>query len=122
MKTIEFELERMIRAPIDRVFARLVDIDGYDAWMGNKGSMLKHSRQTSPGEPTVGTTYVDETTLGPLPGEIVELEAHEDDRCPQGIVRAEPELCSWVRIGGRSRIASHPPSRRDERRSRSRAA
>ena len=37
--------------------------------------MLKRTRQTSPGDPTVGTTYVDETSQGALPGEIVELEA-----------------------------------------------
>lgn len=75
MKAVEFELERTIQAPIDQVFARLVDIDGQDAWMTGMGSMLKHTRQTSPGEPTVGATYIDETTRGPLPGEIVELEA-----------------------------------------------
>lgn len=75
MKTIEFELERMVQAPIDQVFARLVDIDGYNTWMPKKGTMLKATRQTSPGEPAVGTTFVDETTQGPMPGEIAELEA-----------------------------------------------
>ena len=75
MKTIEFDLERTIHAPIDQVFARLVDIGGYNAWMPKKGSMLKRTRQTSPGEPSVGTTFVDETSQGALPGEIVELEA-----------------------------------------------
>ena len=75
MKSIEFELERTIQTPIDQVFARLVDIEGHNEWMATKGSMLKQTRQTSPGEPTVGTTYVDETSQGALPGEIVELEA-----------------------------------------------
>ena len=75
MTVVEFELERTIQAPIDQVFARLVDIEGQDAWMTGTGSMLKHTRQTSPGEPAVGTTYIDETTRGPLPGEIVALEA-----------------------------------------------
>jgi uncharacterized protein YndB with AHSA1/START domain len=75
MTTIEFELERTIDAPVERVFARLVDIDGHNTWMAGTRSMLKHTRQTSPGEPTVGTTYVDETSQGALPGEIVELEA-----------------------------------------------
>ena len=75
MKSIEFELERTIQAPIEQVFARLVDIDGHNAWMPRKGSMLKRTRQTSPGEPAVGTTYVDDTSQGVLPGEIVELEA-----------------------------------------------
>ena len=74
MKPIEFELERRIRAPIDEVFARLVDIDGHNDWMAGTGSMLKRTRQTSPGEPAVGTTFIDETSQGPMPGEIAELE------------------------------------------------
>ena len=75
MKPIEFELERTIRAPIDQVFARLVDIEGHNDWMADTGSMLKHTRQTSPGEPAVGTTFVDETSQGTMPGEIVEMTA-----------------------------------------------
>jgi uncharacterized protein YndB with AHSA1/START domain len=75
MKTIEFDLERVVRAPIDEVFARLVDIEGYNAWMPKKGTMLKRTRQTSPGAPAVGTTFVDETSQGDMPGEIEALEA-----------------------------------------------
>jgi uncharacterized protein YndB with AHSA1/START domain len=75
MNAIEFELERTVPAPIDQVFARLVDIDGHDDWMAGTRSMLKHTQKTSPGEPAVGTTYVDETSQGSMPGEIVELEA-----------------------------------------------
>ena len=74
MKPIEFELERTIRAPIDQVFARLVDIEGHNEWMADTGSMLKRTRQTSPGEPAVGTTFIDETSQGAMPGEIVEME------------------------------------------------
>ncbi len=74
MTSIEFELERTIEAPIDQVFARLTDIDGHNAWTA-RGSMLKRTRQTSPGEPRVGTTYVDETRQGVMQGEIVELDA-----------------------------------------------
>jgi len=69
------DLERRIHAPIDQVFARLVDIDGHNAWVAKHGSLLKATRQTSPGAPTVGTTYVDETRQGLVHGEIVELEA-----------------------------------------------
>jgi len=75
MGAIEFELTRTIQAPVDRVYARLVDIEGYDEWMAGSGSMLKSTRQTSPGEPAVGTTFVDDTSQGPMPGEIAELEA-----------------------------------------------
>ena len=75
MKPIEFEIHRTIRAPIDQVFARLVDLEGHNDWMAGTGSMLRHTRQTSPGEPAVGTTFVDETSQGPMLGEITELEA-----------------------------------------------
>ena len=75
MKGIEFELVRTVRAPVEQVYARLLDIDGYNAWMAGTGSMLKRTRQTSPGEPAIGTTFVDETSQGPMPGEIAELDA-----------------------------------------------
>ncbi|MCK0117152.1 hypothetical protein BCE75_107241 [Isoptericola sp. CG 20/1183] len=75
MRPIEFELERLVRAPIDEVFARLVDIEGHNDWLAGTGSMLKRTRQTSAGPPRVGTTFVDVTRLGTTPGEIVELEA-----------------------------------------------
>lgn len=95
MSPIEFDLERTVQAPIDQVFARLVDIDGFNEWMPKKGTILTRTRQTSPGAPTVGTTYVDETTHGPLPGQIEELEPphkvvyHWQDTSKAGKVRAE---------------------------------
>jgi len=75
MNAIEFDVERTIHAPIDQVYARLIDIDGHNDWMAGTKSMLKHTRQSSPGAPTVGTTYVDETSQGTMPGEIAELQA-----------------------------------------------
>ncbi len=75
MKPIDFELRRTVHAPIDQVFARLADIEGHNTWMAGTGTMLKRTRQTSPGPPTVGTTFVDETSQGSMPGEITELEA-----------------------------------------------
>lgn len=75
MKPIEFELERTIGAPIDQVFGRLADIEGHNDWLVGTGSMLRHTRQTSSGEPAVGTTFVDETAHGTVPGEIVEMDA-----------------------------------------------
>ena len=74
MGVVEFELERVVHAPIEQVFARLADIEGYNEWMSAKGSILKHTQLTSPGEPRLGTTFVDETKYGPTPGEIVEFE------------------------------------------------
>jgi uncharacterized protein YndB with AHSA1/START domain len=75
MKPIEFELERTIAAPIERVFARLADIEGHNDWLVDTRSMLKRTRQTSAGKPAVGTTFVDETTQGSMPGDIAEMEA-----------------------------------------------
>lgn len=43
--------------------------------MPRKGSILRGTRQTSPGEPGLGTTFVDDTVFGPTPGEIVEFDA-----------------------------------------------
>ena len=95
MGVIEFEVERTIKAPIEDVFARLVDINGHNDWMPKKGSILRHTQQTSPGEPTLGTTFLDETTYGPTPGEIVELHAphtlvyHWWDRSTSGRLQTE---------------------------------
>ena len=74
MTTVEFVIERTVEAPIDRVFARLVDIEGHNDWMPKQGTMFKHVRKTSSGEEQVGTTYLEETAQGPQPGDIVELE------------------------------------------------
>jgi uncharacterized protein YndB with AHSA1/START domain len=95
MGVIEFELERTIRAPVRDVFARLSDIEGHNKWMPKKGSILRHTQQTSPGEPALGTTFIDETTFGPTPGEIVEFHAphtltyHWWDSSKSGKVKAE---------------------------------
>jgi uncharacterized protein YndB with AHSA1/START domain len=95
MGVVEFELRRKINAPVDEVFARLADIEGYNAWMPKKGSMLRHTRQTSSGPPALGTTFLDDTTYGPTPGEIVEFDAphvlvfHWWERSRSGKVKAE---------------------------------
>ncbi len=70
---IEFEIERLISAPIEHVFARLADIEGHNEWMPSKGSILGRTQQTSPGEPGLGTTYLDTTSFGATPGEIAEF-------------------------------------------------
>jgi uncharacterized protein YndB with AHSA1/START domain len=74
MGVVEFDLRRTVRAPIDDVFARLADIDGYNEWMPQKGSLLRRTQQTSPGPPALGTTFLDETTTGPTPGRIEEFD------------------------------------------------
>ncbi|GAA5094222.1 hypothetical protein GCM10025760_25230 [Microbacterium yannicii] len=74
MGVIEFQLTRTIPAGIDDVFARLADIEGYNEWMPGAGSMLRGTTLTSPGAPALGTTYLDDTSFGPTPGEITEFE------------------------------------------------
>jgi uncharacterized protein YndB with AHSA1/START domain len=77
---IQFELTRTIRADIADVFARLADIDGYNDWMPNRDSILRRTRQTSPGPAAVGTTFLDDTRYGLTPGEIAQFEP------PHGLV------------------------------------
>lgn len=74
MGVIEFELTRTVHAGIQDVFSRLADIDGHNEWMPKTGSMLRRTRQTSPGPPGLGTTYLDETSAGPTLGEIAEFQ------------------------------------------------
>jgi uncharacterized protein YndB with AHSA1/START domain len=95
MGVIEFELTRTVDAGIQDVFARLADIDGHNEWMPQKGSMLRRTRQTSAGAPALGTTYLDETSYGPTPGEIAEFEPphtlvyHWWDRSKAGRLKLE---------------------------------
>lgn len=95
MGVIELELTRTVHAPIEDVFARLADINGYNDWMPRKGSLFRSTEQTSPGEPRVGTTFLDATKVGPTPGEIEALEAphtivfHWWDKSKKGRLRTE---------------------------------
>ena len=115
MGVIEFELTRTINAPIADVFARLSDIDGHNAWMPKKGSILRHTRKTSPGEPTLGTTFLDETTYGPTPGEIVEFDPphslvyHWWDRTKSGKLKVEgwPGYSLETGDGGTTTVRHH---------------
>ena len=95
MSTIEFELQRVVNAPIQQVFDRLADIPGHNEWMPKKGSLLKHTELTSAGAPGVGTTYVDDTSMGKTPGDIAEFDAptrlvyHWWDKTKSGKVKYE---------------------------------
>ncbi|HWM16477.1 MAG TPA: SRPBCC family protein [Microbacterium sp.] len=95
MGVIEFDLTRTVHAGIHDVFARLADINGYNEWMPERGSMLRHTEQTSPGVPTLGTTYLDKTSFGPTPGEIAEFQPphtlvyHWWDRSKAGKLKLE---------------------------------
>ena len=95
MGVVEFELTRVVRAGIQDVFDRLADINGYNDWMPKAGSMLRRTRQTSPGAPALATTFLDETSFGPTPGEIAEFEPpqtlvyHWWDRSKAGKLKLE---------------------------------
>ena len=95
MGVIEFDLTRTVHARIQDVFARLADINGHNDWMPKTGSMFRRTRQTSPGVPALGTTYLDETSYGPTPGEIVDFQPphtlvyHWWDRSKAGKLKLE---------------------------------
>jgi uncharacterized protein YndB with AHSA1/START domain len=75
MAEVELEIQRTVPAPVAEVFARLADIEGHNRWVPGRGSMLRRTRQTSPGPVGVGTTYEDDTRMGRMPGEVVEHDA-----------------------------------------------
>ena len=95
MGVVEFELARVVHAPIGDVFDRLADIEGHSAWMPKRGSIHRSSEQTSPGPVGVGTTYVDHTSVGSTPGDVVEFDRptrivyHWWDRTKGGRLKAE---------------------------------
>lgn len=95
MASTEFEIVRTIPAPIEDVFARLSDIEGHNAWVPGKRSILRQTRQTSPGPVGLGTTYEDSTTVGTTPGAVEEYDAptrivyHWWDKTGSGKVKME---------------------------------
>ncbi len=95
MGDVELEIQRTVAAPIGEVFARLADIEGHNAWVPGRGSILRGTRQTSPGPVAAGTTYEDRTRMGTMPGEIAELDSprrivyHWWDRSSSGTTRME---------------------------------
>ena len=58
-----------IDCPIDEVFEKLIDIDGYPEWMPNNGLFVNCYISTE-GPIGVGTGYIDKTRLGTVQGEI----------------------------------------------------
>ncbi|NPC42036.1 SRPBCC family protein [Nocardioides sp. zg-1230] len=114
MGEVEVEVERTVAAPIDEVFARLADIEGHNAWVPGRGSILRQSRQTSPGPVEVGTTYEDRTRMGAMPGEVAELDAphrivyHWWDRSSSGRTRMEGWPCYALEaVGERETLVRH---------------
>lgn len=95
MGVVELELARVVHASVDDVFARLADIEGHNDWMPKRGSILRSTAKTSPGPVGVGTTYVDRTSTGDMPGEVVEFDPprtlvyHWWDKTKAGKVKME---------------------------------
>ncbi|WP_164234483.1 SRPBCC family protein [Microbacterium hydrocarbonoxydans] len=95
MGVVEFELVRVIDAPVEEVFDRIADIGGYADWMPKRGSLLRQTRQTSPGPVGLGTTYFDQTSAGDTPGDVAEFERptaivfHWWDASSRGTLKAE---------------------------------
>jgi len=114
MGVVEFELARVVHAPVADVFDRLADIEGYRDWMPRRGSIYRGSEKTSPGPVGVGTTFLDRTSVGPAPGEVVEFERptrlvyHWWDRTRRGRLKAEGWPAYTLEAkGGHTTIVHH---------------
>lgn len=70
---IEIDLDRQIDAPVEDVFARLLDLPGYARWLPDESESVGWAL-TSDGPIAVGMTYIESTKHGPETGEVVELE------------------------------------------------
>ncbi len=70
----QLRFERHIEQPVEVVFARLVDIDGYGEWLPRslifKGGGLREPER----DIEVGTEFVDRTPFGRFHGEVTELD------------------------------------------------
>jgi uncharacterized protein YndB with AHSA1/START domain len=71
--TVRYETRATIDRPIDDVFARLADLDGYRTWMHRTG-LFRHARQTSDAPLGLGSTYFDATRMGTFRGEVTLYE------------------------------------------------
>jgi hypothetical protein len=71
--TVRYETHTTIDRPIDEVFARLADIDGYRTWMHRTG-LFRRSGQASDGRRGRGTAYVDATRMGTFRGQISDYQ------------------------------------------------
>lgn len=71
--TIRVEIETTIDCPIDEVFDRLININDYSQWLPQDG-IFRSTNQLSEGQIGLGTTYIDQTTVGTFQGEIIAFE------------------------------------------------
>src|SRR5205807_7092789 len=71
--TVRYESRTTIDRPIDAVFARLADLEGYRTWMHRTG-LFRRSRPTSDGPIREGTVYLDATRMGTFRGEVTDFQ------------------------------------------------
>lgn len=70
----QLRFERHIEQPVEAVFTRLVDIDGYRDWLP-RSLIFKGGGLNDPDrEIEVGTRFVDRTPFGRFHGEVTELD------------------------------------------------
>jgi uncharacterized protein YndB with AHSA1/START domain len=67
--TVRYETRTTIARPIDEVFARLADLDGYRTWMRRTG-LFRRAGRTSDGPLGAGAAYFDATRVGTFRGRI----------------------------------------------------
>jgi len=71
---VRFESRTVIDRPIDEVFERLADLQGYTRWMHHDG-LFRSCSLTSEGPIQQGATYSDLTRMGTFAGEVTEYVA-----------------------------------------------
>jgi uncharacterized protein YndB with AHSA1/START domain len=71
--TVRYESRTTIDRPIDDVFTRLADLDGYTTWMHRTG-LFRRARKSSDGAVVLGTAYFDATRMGTFRGEVTEFQ------------------------------------------------
>jgi uncharacterized protein YndB with AHSA1/START domain len=72
--TVRFETQTTIDRPIGDVFARLVDLDGYQGWMHRTG-LFRRSGRTAEGPLGPGTAYFDATRMGTFRGYVTDYQS-----------------------------------------------
>ena len=60
-------------APAATVFARLTDLSGFESWLPHSGS-YRGTKEVSSATVSVGTTYREHTSAGPMTGRVTEFE------------------------------------------------
>ncbi len=66
--------ETDIAAPAATVFAKLTDLSGFESWPPHSGS-YRGTREVSSADVSVGTSYRERTSAGPMTGRVIEIEA-----------------------------------------------